>query len=310
MIELPPGATRCDDLELGPLTSWRVGGRARLAVVATDVACLPAVAEALAEPRWALLGGGTNVLVDDGEIIVPVAVVGRPGRGSLVVTPDGLVVAAAGAPMPSVARFAAQRGLAGLEFLAGIPGSIGGGVRMNAGTGGPGGPCLADVLEHAVVLDRCGREVEVGARELEFAYRSSAIGTALGTVVRCMLRTTPSTPAAVRAAMTEHLRSRRERQPLSARTAGSVFLPAGGRAAGELVEEAGLKAARRGRASVSRKHANWIEAEDGCTAAEVLDLIGLIEATVWERLQVRLEREVQRFPSEATVAEFDTEPCR
>jgi UDP-N-acetylmuramate dehydrogenase len=291
-------------MELGPRTTWGVGGRARLGVELADLSTLPDLADELGEPRWAVLGAGSNVLVQDEPIDTPVVVVGRPAPGTIGLEEGTSVVADAGWPMPRVARFAAKHGRAGLEFLSGIPGTLGGGVRMNAGTGGPDGPCLADVLEWAVVLDGSGVASTIPAAELELGYRSSSVGRHGWIVLRCSLRTAPGRTDLLRQAMVDHLASRRARQPLSERTAGSVFLPAAGRPAGEIIDRLDLVGARRGRAVVSRKHANWIEAGEGCTAAEIEELIAHVQEQAWLRGGVRLEREVQRFPAESTIVDL------
>ena len=161
-------------------------------------------------------------------------------------------------------------------------------------------------VENAVRNDVAGVVIasDIPAAELELGYRSSSVGRHGCIVLRCSLRTAPGRTDLLRQAMVDHLASRRARQPLSERTAGSVFLPAAGRPAGEIIDRLDLVGARRGRAVVSRKHANWIEAGEGCTAAEIEELIAHVQEQAWLRGGVRLEREVQRFPAESTIVDL------
>jgi UDP-N-acetylmuramate dehydrogenase len=286
------------DVQLAPLTTWRVGGTARLALVPSTLADLTELSGACEEHRFAVMGGGTNLLVDDGEIDVPVILTARAGRRPIEVHPGDTMIVDGSWPMPRVARFAERAGIAGLAFLAGIPGTVGGGIRMNAGTGGLHGPAIADVVKWVEVLDSSGTAT-YERHELGFDYRTSRLAAHPALVLRVALRAIPGDRREIRAQLAEVLLSRRSRQPLTARTAGSVFLPVGDVPAGAIIEESGLRGAVLGRARVSPKHANWIEALDNCTATEITALIDHVQHTVAERRGCELKREVQYFPEEA-----------
>jgi UDP-N-acetylmuramate dehydrogenase len=180
-------------------------------------------------------------------------------------------------------------GLGGFEFAAAIPGTAGGGVRMNAGAYGRD---WRDVLVGAVVVDAHGART-LDADELELSYRHSILGPGQ-VVAEVRFRLEPRPPGEVKALAAELLAQRKATQPTNKRTFGSVFKnPAGGRGAGQLIEEAGLKGHRIGGAQISPRHANFIENPGGATSADCLALMVEARRRVLEQVGVPLEHEVQ-----------------
>lgn len=287
------------DVELGPLTTWRIGGPATWF-------CEPASGEELAAAvvaagerglPFVVLGRGSNVLVPDQGLDAVVACT----RSSLCdVRIDGdEMVAGAGAFLPNIARAARHAGLTGFELFAGIPGTVGAAVAINAGIGGIGGPCTADVLVDAEVVDGDGRLATRSADELALTYRGSAL-LCREWVASARLRAT-GTDAPERIAEREraHLRDRALRQPLNDRSTGSVFKPApDGTPAGALLDEAGLRGFRVGDAAIAEGHANWILNLGRATADEVRAVIATAETVVLDRFHVQLDREVVVLPDD------------
>lgn len=271
-------------------TTLRVGGPAAALAVVEDARDLAALAEVCAarDAPWLVLGRGSNLLVADEGWPGAVVVLGRGFRGVAV---DGEVVEAGGAePMPGLATEVAKAGLGGLEFGIAIPGTLGGAVRMNAGAHGGE---VREVLAWADVARlRAGGAVErwdVGA--LGMRYRRTSLPDD-GVVVRAQLRLRRVDPDTSRAAMAEMRRWRRAHQPLSEPSCGSVFANPDGDSAGRLVDRAGMKGHRVGRARVSEKHANFIVCEPGATAADVRAVIEDVRAAVAAEHGVTLRTEV------------------
>jgi UDP-N-acetylmuramate dehydrogenase len=282
---------------LGPLTSLGVGGPAAVFVTAPDPAGLRALMDALAPTDPAqvpvlVVGKGSNLLVSDAGFP---GLALRLGAGFKWLARDGEVVnAGAGEAMPALAAWAAQEGLTGLEFGAGIPATVGGCVRMNAGAhGGQTGDSLSEVE-----VETPGGVIVLYRDALEFGYRTSSLPPR-GVVTRARWRLRPDAPARIRERLDEVRAWRRQTQPLRERNCGSVFTNPPGDSAGRLVEAAGLKGLAVGGARVSRKHANFIVVDPGALAVDVHALIGLVQRQVTEwggQLLVPEVRIVGRFP--------------
>ena len=269
---------------LGPLTTYRVGGSAALFVRPTDQEELVRVAEATAsaEVRLLLVGRGSNMLVSD-EGFEGLAVQLGPGFERIRLS-EGGVVAGGAAGMPVVARRSVAEGLTGFEWAVGVPGSIGGAVRMNAGGHGSD---LAAVLRSAWLVDlasgdRSLRTVE----ELDLGYRSSAVAPSQ-VVVEADLSLRPGSAEDGERLLAEIVRWRRENQP-GGQNSGSVFTNPSGDSAGRLIDLVGARGLRIGTARVSEKHANFILAERGGLAADVLLLMAEVSRRVGEGLGVDL----------------------
>ena len=203
---------------------------------------------------------------------------------------DGLVRTGAGKSMPHLANWTARRGLTGLEFLVSIPGSVGGGVRMNAGAHDGE---IADHLVAATVFDLDSLTVaELAARDLALSYRRSGLG-ARDLVIDARFSLESAPRAAIRERMESYRRHRAETQPGAASNAGSVFKNPPGDHAGRLVDAAGLKGFSVGGARVSEKHANFFVAGEGATAQDVFDLVHSVRARVKAASGVELEPEVR-----------------
>ncbi|HSR43751.1 MAG TPA: UDP-N-acetylmuramate dehydrogenase [Acidimicrobiia bacterium] len=284
---------------LGPLTTYKLGGPARLLVEVEDADDLVSLAGGIAETPLPVLvlGRGSNVLISDRGFDGVVVHLG-PGF-SWVRWQEGLVSAGGSTSLPNLARTAARAGQGSLEFYVGIPGSVGGAVRMNAGCHGSE---TADVLETADVFDLLdGTRSARSPEDLDLGYRHSNLGDH-EVVVSATFHTVPVEPAAAEGVMREVSRWRKEHQPGGTLNAGSVFKNPPGDAAGRIIDEVGLKGYRVGSVSVSHKHGNFFVAERAATAQDVHDLVFAVREIVRERSGVELIPEI-RF-----VGDFDDEP--
>ena len=276
---------------LGALTTYRVGGAAALLVEARDEADLAAVARARRASGLPVLvvGRGSNLLVADTGFAGMAVTLGE-GFGWIDV--EGTRVrAGGGVALPVLARRTAAAGLTGLEWAVGVPGSVGGAVRMNAGGHGAD---IRSALTTARLFDLdvgdAGEVRDVLASDLALGYRRSAV-TPSQVVVAAEFAVAPGDRQAAEAEVAQIVRWRREHQP-GGPNAGSVFTNPPGDAAGRLVEAAGLKGYRLGSAAVSAKHANFIQADDGGSADDVRTLIAFVRQRVLEQTGVLLQTEV------------------
>jgi UDP-N-acetylmuramate dehydrogenase len=200
------------------------------------------------------------------------------------------IVAGAGASFPAVANAAAQRGLAGIEFGAGIPGCVGGAIVMNAGWHEFE---IGNVVTTVTYLEPGGEVVARPHDACRFAYRTSAFRGRPGVVLSTELALRPDDPAVVKERLQRFAESRKANQPTELPSCGSVFLKPEGDFAGRLIEAAGLKGHRVGGLQVSDKHANFFVNLGGGTAADALTLVALVERTVFEKFGARLTREFE-----------------
>jgi len=287
---------------LAPLTTWKIGGAAQYLAAPTgleDVYRLMALAQDRGWPLW-FLGRGSNILIDDA---------GLPGitlhlaRSLQTLERQGDTLrAGAGVSLPRLARAAAELGFSGFEFLAGIPGTVGAAVRLNAGAQGG---TLAQVLRRVWVATPKLQLLEFKVEELGLGYRSSLLlNFPHWLVVEAeFLLTRPAPPETIKQRLHELQAARRARQPANYRNCGSVFKnPAGAPAAGFLIEQAGLKGRRVGEAQVSLKHANFILNQGRASAAQVKALIAEIQEEVWRTQRIALEREVVFLPDDLLAA--------
>jgi UDP-N-acetylmuramate dehydrogenase len=279
------------DVPMSRLTSLRVGGPADAVATPADRAELRALLAICARERLPhhVLGAGFNTLALDSGLDGVVLQLGRFRR--IEERPGGAVRVEAGVSHSQVTRFCVRRGLAGLEFAAGIPGTVGGWLAMNAGI-----PAreMKDVTLEVEVVSPTGRHVEhVPGHRLRFVYRALR-GLAPGSVLlSALLRVEPRSPAEVRAVVDELLARRATTQPLNVPSCGSVFKNPPGDFAGRLIEESGLKGHRVGGAQISPVHANFIANTGGATAADVLSLIQEAQRRVENDSGARLRREVR-----------------
>jgi UDP-N-acetylmuramate dehydrogenase len=273
-----PGGVRVNE-PLARHVSFRIGGPADILLLPRTLGDLEATVAWLYREAvpFLVLGRGSNVLIADRGVR---GIVLKTGRGQEGVRYDGARVAAeCGTSLPHLSRKASTRGLAGLEFAAGIPGSLGGAVVMNAGAHGSS---MADITEHVRVLTPAG-EMRWNASDLAFGYRQSRLQREGGVVLDAMLVLHPADPRETVARLERWLGTRSETQPLGPPSSGCIFRNPEGDHAGRLIDAAGAKGLRVGGAIVSDLHANYILNAGGATAADVRALMGLVRARVREQ---------------------------
>ncbi|MGH9044975.1 MAG: UDP-N-acetylmuramate dehydrogenase, partial [Acidimicrobiales bacterium] len=285
------------DVPIGPLTTYRVGGRAAIFVEARTVGDLETVRDALSggEVPVLVIGKGSNLLVSDSGfrgLAVTLATSSPSDFCDLAIedTGDAAVLARAGGalPMAVLARRCVEAGALGLEWAVGVPGSLGGAVRMNAGGHG----CdIAGCLVSYIWMDLLSpAQGEGGLAELAPSYRRTSIGEGQ-VVLGAELGALRGDPGQGRARLSQIVRWRREHQP-GGSNAGSVFTNPAQASAGALIEAAGAKGLREGTAVVSHKHANFIQADRGGSADDVARLMGRVAALVYQSHGVELTPEV------------------
>ena len=279
------------DVPMSRLTSFRIGGPVDCAAYPKTEAelsdLLKLCAEAGIEP--VILGAGTNVLAPDAGLRKLVIVLKDALEGMEQIGETSIRVMA-GVTMARAAVFAAGLNLGGLEFAHGIPGTIGGGVYMNAGAYGGE---IKDVCTRVRIMEMNGEARWITNEEAAFSYRHSAIEDNPWIVVAAEFRLTPTPEEEVWAKMKELIAKRRASQPLDLPSAGSAFKrPVGGYAAA-LIDQTGLKGFQVGGAAVSEKHAGFVVNLGGATAADVQELLQQVSDKVFERTGIRLEPEVR-----------------
>ncbi len=275
---------------IGRHTWFGVGGPAEMLFEPADRADLAAFLASLpAAVPVVVIGGGANVLVRDGGVAGVVIRLGRGFAGLAV--QDGAVAAGAGALHLNVARFAAEAGVAGLEFLSGIPGTVGGGLRMNAGAYGRE---VKDVVVSAVAVDRAGGERVVAAAAMGFSYRHCAVDPDW-VFVEAWFRGERGDPQTVARRMAEIRAAREASQPIRARTGGSTFRNPPGNSAWRLIDAAGCRGLRRGDAMVSPKHTNFLVNTGEASAADLEGLGEDVRRRVYDTSGVVLEWEIRRI---------------
>jgi UDP-N-acetylenolpyruvoylglucosamine reductase len=266
-----------------------VGGPADLYVEPASEADLTEVLRYCAERQmpWFLLGRGSNLLVRDGGFRGTVICLSQAAFSSIEVQQNKMRCGA-GAKLKAVAVEARRQGLGGLEFLEGIPGSVGGALRMNAGA--MGGETFG-VVETVRLMEPTGEIRDVAARELTVAYRGCA-SLKNRIALAAVLVGQPTARELIEQRMSEFSQKRWHSQP-AAPSAGCMFKNPTGHSAGKLIDELGLKGTRVGGAVVSQEHGNFLVNDGGATARDVLNLIELVRARVREQRGVELETEVQ-----------------
>lgn len=278
------------DVPLARYTWFRVGGPAEVLFEPADADDLAAFLAARPDGvPVTVLGVGSNLLIRDGGIP---GVVVRLGRAFATCAVAGTCLrVGAGATCPNVAKAARDAALAGLEFLSGVPGSLGGAVRMNAGAYGSE---IAAVFVSAAALDARGGRHAVGGETMDFAYRHSALAEDW-IVVEATLAGRPDDAAAIAARMDDIQARREATQPIRTRTGGSTFTNPPGARAWELIDRAGCRGLRRGGAVVSEKHCNFLVNAGGASAADLEGLGEEVRRRVFETTGHRLEWEIRRI---------------
>ena len=281
------------DRALGPLTTYGVGGNGSCVVKVSSADHVVAVSEVLRRHpgvETLVMGRGSNLLIAD-KGFDGVVIVMSPSPTENAVTVDGDIVEAGGAMlMPVLARRSVGAGRSGLEWCVGIPGTVGGAVRMNAG--GHGADMAASVVDATVLSLRSGQIARVSAEQLGFYFRGSALSSS-HVVLSVRMKTAAQDSAIGTTEINAVVGWRREHQP-GGRNAGSVFVNpgAGDDSAGALIDSAGLRGFTIGVVSVSDKHANFIQAGEGSTAADIAAVMSHVQSTVEDVHGIRLYSEV------------------
>jgi len=271
-------------------TSWRIGGPADYFAEPADPGDL---CRALVWARdnglpVTVIGNGTNLLVSDSGVR---GLVLKLGSGLSGIEIEGVVInAGAGAPLPRLANMALQAGLSGFEFLAGIPGTVGGALLMNAGANGCS---VGERVLRVETVDYEGHAATFEKNELEFKYRKSCLSRRNLIITGASFEGLFRPGEEIKRKMDDYLNRRRNTQPLEQPNAGSVFKNPPGDSAGRLIESAGCKEMRVGAIQVSPRHANFFVNLGGGTAADVLSLVRAVQSAVEEQCGVKLLLEVQ-----------------
>ncbi len=277
---------------LGPLTTYKLGGPARFFAEVDEFETLGVIAgSGVADEMPVLvLGRGSNLVVADSGFA---GLVVRLGAGFATVAFDeeaATVTAGSAVPLPKLARSVVDRGLTGLEFFVGVPGSVGGAVRQNAGCFG--NETRERLMFAEVVSLRSGENLRASAADLELSYRHSNLAPT-DVVTRAGFRLDVGDTDSARAEMRRITRWRRDNQPGGTLNAGSVFKNPEHVSAGELIDSLGLKGMSSGDVRVSEKHANFFVAGPAATSADIAQLISLVKDRVFEETGTILEPEVQ-----------------
>ena len=284
------------DVPIGAMTWYGIGGRADLLVKPHSVDALATLAKRCrrSETPIHVLGAGANLLVDDDGVDGVVVKLDTPALSDVSYSADGTTITAmAGADMAKTLMQAARRGLEGLSQMAGIPATIGGAIRMNAG-GAYG--CIGDVVRSVTCLTRSGELVTHPRDNIQFTYRDCSISEPI--IISAVLDVQPTDPIVLRDRVKEIFAFKKSTQPLADHSAGCSFknpidpqteqrVPAG-----RLIDQAGLKGARVGGATVSEHHANFIIAAHGATARDVQILLEKVRTRVYEVHGIELDTEV------------------
>jgi UDP-N-acetylmuramate dehydrogenase len=277
------------DYRLAKHTWYGLGGPADYFIRPTGVDRLKEVIRRCKENglKMYVLGFGSNLLVSDEGVRGAVVKLDAEAFRQVRVE-DDLVTAGAGVDLSQLVLDCIKKGLSGLEGLTGIPGSIGGAVRMNAG--GRFGD-IGTAVESVTVMDVHGKVHDKAKPELAFDYRSSNIASRF--ILGATLRLAPGDPEQIMRTVQEAWIYKKNHQPLNTRNCGCVFKNPPGQSAGALIDRMGLKGLQVGGAKVSEKHANFIVAEKGCTSGDVLRLIDSVREKVKEGSGIELETEIE-----------------
>lgn len=279
-------------IRIGGMTTYKLGGSARWFCEPGSVESLRDVVRAAIRNRVEILvlGRGSNLVVSDRGFDGLVVRLGGDFRNMTFDRRNGCITAGAAVALPLLARRTARDGLRGLEFYVGIPGSVGGAVKMNAGFFGTE---TSDVLVSASVMDMASSSVvQRSAAELELAYRSSNVSGS-EVVLGARFAVEPGSSEEALALMRAAIRWRRSHQPGGTLNAGSVFRNPPGDAAGRIIDSLGMKGMSRGGARVSFRHANFFVASPGTTAQDIYDLVHDVRHVVSERTGIVLEPEIR-----------------
>lgn len=271
-------------------TTFRIGGPAKVMLFPRTIEEIRQGVLLARESQlpYVILGNGSNLLVQDSGFPGVVIQLGR--NFSKIECKDNLFIAQAGALMPAAAKRALKEGLTGFEFASGIPGSIGGGVNMNAGAYQGE---MKDIVSFVRVLDRDLNLSELKKEAMNFSYRHSKAQEESMIIVEVGFSLAPGNTEEISALMEEYTKRRNFKQPLDKASAGSTFKRPEGYFAGKLIEDTGLRGFRYKDAMISEKHCGFVINEGEATCEDVLTLIHMVQKLVYDKFGVRLEREVK-----------------
>lgn len=278
-----------ENIRIAPYTSMRVGGAVRyLYRPETEDQLVELVAGCKAENTpYLVIGNASNLLFpDEGYNGVVIAT----GGIRSITFENGLITASCGVSLSALSVFAMEHGKKGLAFAFGIPGTVGGGVYMNAGAYGGE---LSDCLEHAVCIDAKGEKVTLSGEDLRLSYRHSRLQEEELLLLSATFRCEDGDPKEIKGEMDKNMAARKEKQPLEYPSCGSAFKRPTGYYAGALIQAAGLKGFSMGGAQVSEKHAGFVINKGGATADDVKALLAHVQKTVYDQSGVLLEPEIQ-----------------
>lgn len=280
-----------ENAPLAPFTWFRVGGPADILFQPADLADLiDFLTQKPADIPVTVIGVGSNLLVRDGGVRGVVIRLGR-AFSSIRALDDGQIRVGAGTIDVTVSAFARDAGLKGLEFLTGVPGTIGGALRMNAGAYGGD---MQSITRQATLLDSAGGLHQLSAAQLGFSYRHCDVAEDW-IFIEAILRGEPDAPAAIAERMAAIRAAREDSQPLRTRTGGSTFANPGGEHAWHLIDRAGCRGLTRGGAKVSDKHCNFLINQGGASALDIEALGEEVRARVLAATGVELRWEIRRI---------------
>lgn len=285
------GATVIENAPMSKYTSFRTGGNADLLIIPESVGSLTEIIRECKNRnvRPFVMGNGSNLLVTDKGyrgVIIKIS----SKLSDIRLTDENTIECEAGVSMQSLCNFALENSLSGLEFAFGIPGNVGGAVYMNAGAYGGE---MKDVLYSVTHIDTDGNTGTLSKDELLLGYRKSAYTDNGFTIVKAVLKLKKGNKEDIKKLMFENLQKRKDKQPLEFPSAGSTFKRPEGYFAGALIEDCKLKGYSVGGAQVSEKHAGFVINRGDATSTDILNLIGHIKKTVFEKHGVELSPEVK-----------------
>lgn len=270
-------------------TTFKVGGTADILILPKDIEDVQHIVNYAKseEISYYVIGNGSNLLVNDNGIrgiVIKICNV----LNELIISED-IITVGAGCLLPSLARETMRHGLKGLEHVVGIPGTVGGGVRMNAGSGGYE---LSEVVEDVTILTPGGVIKKLSKEQIQFGYRSSFFQETKDIILQVTLRLQFGIAEEIKKIMDDILKKRKEKFPLAYPNAGSIFKKKGDCFPGKLIEDAGCKGMRRGDAEVSQLHANFIINKGNATAGDIIFLIKDVQDRVFTKFDIFLEPEI------------------
>ncbi len=285
---------RFRDIEMKDYTSFKAGGKAAEMVIVESVEELRKILAEIDQAKrpYLMLGNGSNTLIKDSGFSGTVVKLGESFHQVKIHGESGeKLVCGCGALMSSVAKAALAESLTGFEFASGIPGSIGGAVFMNAGAYGGE---MKDIVESVNLVSRDGKVLRtVSGEEMDFSYRHSILQETGEVAVSVVLHLSKGDAAKISETMRDLTKRRNEKQPVQYPSAGSFFKRPEGFFAGKLIQDAGLKGLSVGGAQVSELHSGFIINKGGATATDIIDLMHLVQNTVFDKFGVKLEPEVR-----------------